>query len=68
MFCVCVCVCCAGDIAPTYWATQVMIIALLGLTFTLLPYLTGNLMDALTSTSVYQRKRCVCVDVLRKAC
>lgn len=48
-----------GDIVPTYWATQVMLICLLMFTFTLLPYLTGNLMDALTSTSVYQRKRWV---------
>lgn len=48
---------CSGDITPSYWATQVMLIGLLGLTFTLLPYLTGTLMDALTSTSVYQRKR-----------
>lgn len=46
-----------GDIVPTYWATQVMLIALLMLTFTLLPYLTGQLMDALTSTSTYQRRR-----------
>lgn len=36
-----------------------MLICLLMFTFTLLPYLTGNLMDALTSTSVYQRKRWV---------
>lgn len=48
-----------GDIVPTYWATQVMLICLLMTTFTLLPYLTGSLMDALTSTSVYQRRRCV---------
>lgn len=46
-----------GDIVPTYWATQVMLIGLLMLTFTLLPYLTGNLMSALTSTSTYQRRR-----------
>lgn len=48
-----------GDIVPTYWATQLMLIILLMMTFTLLPYLTGSLMDALTSTSVYQRRRCV---------
>jgi high-affinity K+ transport system ATPase subunit B len=34
----------AGDYSPTYWATQLMLIALLIITFTLLPYLTGELM------------------------
>jgi hypothetical protein len=34
----------AGDYSPTYWATQLMLIALLMITFTLLPYLTGKLM------------------------
>lgn len=38
-------------------ATQVMVIALLMLTLSLVPYLTGQLMDALTSTSTYQRRR-----------
>lgn len=48
-----------GDYAPTYWATQMMLVALLVLTFTLLPYMTSNLMDALTSTSSFERKRWV---------
>lgn len=47
----------AGDVTPTYWATQVMIIALLALTFSVLPYLTSQFMDALMSSSKYQRKR-----------
>lgn len=38
-------------------ATQVMVIGLLMLTLSLVPYLTGQLMDALTSTSTYQRRR-----------
>lgn len=46
-----------GDLHPTYWATQAMLIALLVITFTLLPYLTGQLMDALASTNHYQRAR-----------
>jgi hypothetical protein len=46
-----------GDIAPSYWATQMMIIALLALTLSVLPYLTSQFLDAITSTSVYQRKR-----------
>jgi hypothetical protein len=41
-----------------------MVIGLLMMTFTLLPYLTGQLMDALTSTSPYQRKMCVPLQVL----
>jgi len=49
----------AGDYTPTYWLTQTMLIALLALTFTVLPYLTGQLMTALSSTSSYQRKRYV---------
>lgn len=49
----------AGDYTPTYWLTQTMVIALLALTFTVLPYLTGQLMNALSSTSSYQRKRYV---------
>jgi hypothetical protein len=63
MFDVCLCCLCpllsmrAGDLAPTYWATQLMLIVLLVLTFTLLPYLTSQLMDALLSTSVHQRRR-----------
>jgi hypothetical protein len=44
-----------------------MLIFLLMLTFTLLPYLTGQLMDALTSTSVYQRKRCVLLNHVNDA-
>jgi hypothetical protein len=47
----------AGDIAPTWWAIQLMLIGLLVLTFTALPYLTSELMGALTSTSKYQRNR-----------
>lgn len=34
-----------------------MLIGLLILMFTLMPYLTGNLMDAITATSPYQRNR-----------
>jgi hypothetical protein len=34
-----------------------MLVVLLGLTFTVLPYLTSGLLDALMSTSSYQRKR-----------
>jgi hypothetical protein len=34
-----------------------MVIGLLMLTLSLVPYLTGQLMDALTSTSTYQRRR-----------
>jgi hypothetical protein len=34
-----------------------MLIVLLVLTFTVLPYLTSELMGALTSTSKYQRNR-----------
>lgn len=49
----------AGDLTPTYWATRLMLIALLVLTFTLLPYLTSGLMDALMSTSTHQRRRYV---------
>lgn len=48
----------AGDYTPNYWATQLMLIVLLGLTFTILPYLTSGLMDALMSTSPAQRRRC----------
>lgn len=51
------CVWVAGDFAPTYWATQAMLIVLLLITFTLLPYLTGQLMDALGSSTHYQRTR-----------
>lgn len=57
------CCCTAGDFAPSYWATQLMLVALLVMTFTLLPYLTSGLLDALMSTSSYERKRCVCVHV-----
>eukprot|EP00775_Hariotina_reticulata_P006540 gene6540-6766_t len=46
-----------GDLSPSYWATQIMLIGLLILMFTLMPYLTGNLMDAITATSPYQRNR-----------
>lgn len=47
----------AGDISPTRWATQIMLVVLLVLTFTALPYLTNGLMGALSSTSTYQRNR-----------
>eukprot|EP00878_Enallax_costatus_P004556 GHUV01004797.1.p1 GENE.GHUV01004797.1~~GHUV01004797.1.p1 ORF type:complete len:827 (+),score=239.90 GHUV01004797.1:555-3035(+) len=46
-----------GDFSPTWWATQIMLILLLVLTFTVLPYLTGQLMDALQSTTHFQRNR-----------
>jgi hypothetical protein len=69
----------AGDLAPTYWATQLMLIALLVLTFTLLPYLTSGLMDALLNTSAHQRRRwaplhglpgrhCCCSGYLHSCC
>lgn len=47
----------AGDFSPTWWATQMMLIILLILTFSVLPYLTGQLMDALGSSTHYQRAR-----------
>lgn len=47
----------AGDYAPTTWLTQLLQVGLLALTFTLLPFLTSSLVEALSSTSAYQRKR-----------
>eukprot|EP00879_Flechtneria_rotunda_P031417 GHRR01034323.1.p1 GENE.GHRR01034323.1~~GHRR01034323.1.p1 ORF type:complete len:369 (+),score=71.72 GHRR01034323.1:1198-2304(+) len=45
-----------GDYSPSWWVTQMILIGVLILTFTLLPYLTGQLMDALTASTVYQRQ------------
>jgi hypothetical protein len=45
-----------------------MLIVLLVLTFTLLPYLTSSLMDALMSTSAFQRRRCAVALVLHTRC
>jgi hypothetical protein len=49
---------------PTWALTQMMLIVLLVLTFTLLPYLTSSFMDALISASAYQRRRCATALVL----
>jgi hypothetical protein len=46
-----------GDFTPTTWIGQMATILMLLLVFTLLPILSGNLIDALNSTNKYQRAR-----------
>lgn len=44
-----------GDYAPTLLASQAMLIAMLAITFTLLPHQSGALLAALSATNRYQR-------------
>jgi hypothetical protein len=44
-----------GDIYPRHWATQIMFIVLMLMLFTLLPYQSAALMQALLDYSHYQR-------------
>lgn len=44
-----------GDYAPTLLASQAMLIGMLAITFTLLPYQSGALLSALAASSRFQR-------------
>lgn len=46
-----------GDFSPTVVASELMLLLVLVITFTVLPYQTGNLLTVLQQQSVYQRAR-----------
>lgn len=46
-----------GDYTPSWWLTQAVVVGMLLVAFTLLPLMTGRLVDALNQATKYQRGR-----------
>lgn len=46
-----------GDISPSFWGSQLLFLSLMLVFITMLPYQTGQLLEALAHNSRFQRDR-----------